>query len=285
MSLDAIRAELVRANAFNKASATQLSKVLALVDAAIAVPAPVPAPEPIPEPVPEPTPAPESGELLFVADAETGDTSQWCYVHSAVPVGVVTSPVRDGRYAYKCECQDGALIFGTERSEYANGPGECALYRYKDGEENFTAFSVYPETDFPNYTHWSLCAQFKGPHTGTPPLQLSLRGDQWGVYGNGRIEPRPFWPIGPMTRGAWNDFVFHVKWSPDPAIGWFAVYLNGQIAIPKTFTSTMYLDAGVATPLFLSVGHYRDSGPATGTAILYVDAVKVGTSLSVVTPA
>lgn len=244
-----------------------------VIDSLLAIPAPAPAPAPVP-----------AAPLLFLADAETGDAKQWCHVHSAVPVGVVTSPVRDGRYAFKAEVRDGALIYSSERSEYANGPTLCGKHTYKAGDENWTAISIYPAADFPKYTHWSLVAQFKGPHTGTPPLQISLRNDEWGIYGSGRVNPRPYWKVGVMQRGAWNDFVLHVKWSPDPAVGWFEVYYQGQLVIPKTSTATMYLDSGVATPLFLSVGHYRDSGPTTGTAILYVDAVKVGLSLADVTP-
>lgn len=229
---------------------------------------------------PAPVPAPS---LLFLADAETGNPSQWCYVHSAVPVGVVTSPVRDGLFSFKVEVRDGVTIFGTERSEYSNGPDDCAHHRYKLGEENYTAVSVFLPTTWPSYSHWALVMQFKGPHTGTPPLQLSLRNNEWGIYGNGRISPRPYWRIAPIQRGAWNDFVIRVKWSPDPTVGFFEVYYQGVVVIPKTFASTMYLDAGVATPLFLSVGYYRDSAGNT-TALLYIDAVRVGNSLAAVTP-
>ena len=222
---------------------------------------------------------------MFVGDAETGDASQFCHVHSAVRLPpVVTSPVRDGKYAFKSEVRDGAEIYGTERSEFANGPTLCGKHTYKEGDVNYTAVSIFPEANFPRYSHWSLVTQFKGPHTGTPPMQISLKDDKWEILGNGRISPRPRWLIGTMKRGTWNDFVVHAKWSPDPRVGWFEVYFQGELVIPRTYTSTMYLDDGVATPLFLSVGQYRDTGPTSGTAVLYVDAVRVGNSLAEVTP-
>lgn len=225
-----------------------------------------------------------AGPLAFLADAETGNTSQWCHAHSAVGITTVTSPVRDGRYAHRTEVRDGAEIYGTERSELANGPSLCGKDTYTEGEENFTALSVHPAADFPKYSHWSLVAQFKGPHTGTPPLQLSLTNDTWEILGSGRVSPRPRWTVGTLKRGTWNDFVIHAKWSPDPKVGWFEVYHQGQLVVPRTATATMYLDNGVATPLFLSVGQYRDTAPTSGTAVLHVDAVKVGTTLSSVTP-
>jgi len=237
-----------------------------------------------PPAAPAPTASSAPGSLSFLGDAETGNTSQWCDAHSAVGLTTVTSPVRDGRYAYRTEVRDGAQVYGTERSELANGPSLCGKDTYTVGEENFTALSVRPAADFPKYSHWSLVAQFKGPHTGTPPLQISLINDTWAVLGSGRVSPRPRWTVGALERGAWNDFVIHAKWSPDPKVGWFAVYYQGQLVVPKTSTATMYLDDGVPTPLFLSVGQYRDTAPTSGTAVLHVDAVKVGSTLAAVTP-
>jgi hypothetical protein len=232
----------------------------------------------------EVTPPTPSGTLEFLGDAETGDASQWCGVHSAVPVlPVVSAPVRDGKYAFKSEIQDGKLIYDTERSEYANGPTLCGKDTYTEGEENYTAVSVFPTAGFPVYNFWSLVTQFKGPHTGTPPMQIALQNDTFSIVGSGRISPRPSWKIAALKRGAWNDFIIHAKWSPDASTGWFEVYYQGQLVIPKTFTSTMYLDNGVATPLFLSVGQYR-SLDNSGTSTLYVDAVKVGPTLESVKP-
>jgi hypothetical protein len=225
------------------------------------------------------------GMLFFVGDAETGDASQWCVVHSAVALPPpVSSPVRDGVYSFKSEVQDGALIYDTERSEYANGPTLCGKYTYTEGSETFTAVSIYPESNFPRYSHWSLVTQFKGPHTGTPPMQISLQNDKWEIVGSGRVSPRPRWFIANISRGTWNDFILHAYWSPNATVGWFEVYYQGALVIPKTYTSTMYIDSGVATPLFLSVGQYRDTSPTSGTGVLYVDAVKVGTTLQSVMP-
>lgn len=244
-------------------------------------PVPVPAPAPVPPPVPPPPPAPVpvpppvlADRLLFVADAETGDASQWCFVHSGVPVGIVTSPVRAGSFAYKAEVRDGVMIYDSERSEYANGPGGCGMHRFREGDETWTAVSVFPQADFPTFNHWSLVTQWKEPYGGTPPQQISLQSDGWAIVGAGSLSPRPRFNFGTIQRGAWNDLLVHHRWSPDPNIGFVEVYMNGALALPRTYTRTMEN----SNPLFLSVGHYRDGGATTGTAVLYIDDVRVGTT-------
>ena len=134
--------------------------------------------------------------------------------------------------------------------------------------------------DFPSYTHWSLVAQFKKPFGGTPPQQINLQNDRWNIVGAASISPRPKWSLGGVQRGRWTDFLLHHKWSPNAGVGFVEVYVNGVLALPKTFTKTM----DDANPLFLSVGYYRDTSPTTGPATLYIDAVRVGTTRDAVSP-
>ena len=235
---------------------------------------PAPTPAPVAIQPPPPAPPPPSGTLLFVADAETGDASQWCYVHSAVPVGTVTSPVRAGGFAFMAEVRDDVLIYDSERSEYANGPGDCGRHRFREGDETWTAVSILPQADFPFFTHWSLVVQWKEPFGGTPPQQVNLQDDVLAIVGVGSISPRPRFNFSVVQRGAWTDLLIHHRWSPDPNVGFVEVFVNGQLALPLTYAKTMEN----SNPLFLSVGHYRDLGWITGTSVLYFDEVRVGTS-------
>ena len=242
------------------------------VPAPTAAPIPAPTAAPIPPPTAAPIPPPSSSRAtVFVADAETGDASQWCFVHSAVPTGVVTSPVRAGSYSYRSEVQDGAMIYDSERSEYSNGPAACNKHLFFPGSETWTAFSVYPADDYPSYSHWSLVAQWKEPWAGTPPQQVNLQNDRWSIVGADSISPRPRFEFGTLQRGAWQDFLVHHYWSSDPSVGFVEVYLNGQLVLPKTFTRTLENNNAV----FLSVGQYRDLSPTTGTGVLFIDEVRV----------
>lgn len=238
--------------------------------AAAAAPTTQPTSPPAPASTPKPTAA--SGlQTVFVANGETGDASQWCYVHSAVGVGVVTSPVRAGGYAYRSEVRDGAEIFDTERSEFSNGPGACNKYLYTAGSETWTSFSIFPAADYPTYDHWSLVAQWHEPWGGTPPQQINLENDRWAIVGANSVSPRPRYTFGTLQRGRWQDFVVHQKWSTDPSVGFVEVFLNGQLVLPKTPMRTLENN----NPVFLSVGQYRDTDPDSGTGVLFIDEVVV----------
>lgn len=222
--------------------------------------------------------SPSSG-ADFLADAETGDTDQWCYVHSAMPVGVVTSPVRAGSYAFKSEIRDGALIFDTERSEYANGPSSCDRPTFRLGTETWTAVSVYFDANFPTYRSWSLIAQWKEADGGSPPSQISVENEQFAIIGADSLDPRPRFPFGTLERDRWIDFLVHHKWHTDASIGFVEVFMDGKLVLPKTLTPTM----DNPTPLFLNVGQYRDVANR-GTAVLYIDEVRVGPTRGSVSP-
>lgn len=191
---------------------------------------------------------------------------------------MVTSPVRSGHYAYKSEIRDGYTIYGTERSSYEGGPDSCPAYRFASGDETWTAVSFYLDPAFPVYSAWSLLVQWKEPNAGTPPQQIGLQNERFNIRGAGSVSPRPLLDIGPIVRGQWVDFIVHQKWSSDPAVGFVEVYENGVLRVPLTHLKTM--EDGSA-PLFLSVGEYR-SLDNSGTAIVYSDDVRVGTSRSAV---
>lgn len=223
-----------------------------------------------------PTTPPPSEDAAFVADAETGDSSQWCAVHSAVPVGPVSSPVRSGSYSYKVEVQAGVYIYDSSRSEYANGPSHCEdWHRFREGDETWTSVSVYFPESFPVYDKWSLFTQFKEPFGGTPPSQLGLSNDRITVFGPGSESPRKNFDAGPVVRGQWIDMLVHHKWSTSSSVGFVEVFRNGNVVVPKTQIKTMEN----SNPLFLSTGHYRDK-TITQDAILYIDEVRVGPSRS-----
>lgn len=214
------------------------------------------------------------GGVLASATAETGDASAWCYIQSGVRdgVGVSTDVARVGEFSYRAEVRDGTLIYNSERSEFSNGPGDCEGHKYSEGDETWTAFSWYP-AQLPRYESWSNLAQFKEPHGGPPPVSVTLAdGDVIfrARYNTGVKR----WNLGPIERGQWNDFVIHMKSSSDPNVGFVEVYRQGELVVPRTAARTM--EPG-SKPLFLAVGHYRDKAN-TGTAVVYVDAVKVGTT-------
>ena len=78
--------------------------------------------------------------------------------------------------------------------------------------------------------------------------------------------------LGPLVRGRWADFVFHVKWSSDPNVGYVEVYMNGSLVVQQTATATIYPGQNV----YLKQGFYRAA--CSCTTVLYQDGTRRGSS-------
>lgn len=221
-------------------------------------------------------------DVLWIGNAETGDLGQWCIANQAVPgrITVVTSPVTQGQYAYRFQLNDGDTIFGTERVTLSQ---QCAGRYEQNGEEKYYGWSVYLPADYPANTNWSLVVQWKGIHTGSPPISLNLRNDRWMLNYRPTVNSSELhkWDA-PATKGRWENFVLHVKWSADPSIGFIEFWHNGQLVVQKFYTSTMHTNGTTPVNNFVAMGLYRDASISTNV-ILYHDGMVVGKTYQSVT--
>jgi hypothetical protein len=228
------------------------------------------------------TPAPTGNpvNVFWKGDAETGNLSQWCNVHQAAPdrIQIVTNPVKQGQYAYRFDLLDGDSVFGTERVVLSQGAPPCGNPLEIEGEEKFYGFSVYLPSDFPAYTTWSQVMQFKAEHTGSPPVQLALTNDKWRVTYRPTVTSDNItkWQT-PAVRGQWERFVYHVKWSRDPQVGFIEVWYNGTKVVPLFKTTTVHEVNGEPVPAHAVIGHYRDAA-ISSDVVLYHDGYTVGSS-------
>jgi MYXO-CTERM domain-containing protein len=84
----------------------------------------------------------------------------------------------------------------------------------------------------------------------------------------------------PLERGRWYEFLFHVRWSSDPGMGFAELWVDGQAALQRTALATAF--PGMRN--YLKVGYYRDASiPGTGT--VYVDGMVSGPTRADVLPA
>jgi hypothetical protein len=79
-----------------------------------------------------------------------------------------------------------------------------------------------------------------------------------------------------LTFDSWIDFTFNVMWSPNPAIGFVQVFMDGQQVVPITHLATMYPNDGV----FVKQGIYR--APSDRVSTLYEDAIRRGATKAAV---
>ncbi|WP_158228230.1 polysaccharide lyase [Pseudonocardia sp. MH-G8] len=235
-------------------------------------------------------PAPDAQQsemLLWTGDLETGDLSQfmdtpWNRVGGSPPE-IVEEPVRGGRYAVELS------IVGTT----APDEGICCGSRNEiepkfremvPGDDLWFAFSTFLAEGFPTtYSEFQTIMQFKQNFDGSPPLELSVQDGAFlieGGYGH-PDGPQVFSkPVGDAVTGRWHDWLLHVKFSPDPDVGYVEVWRDGQLALPRFApeTGTMYTnpDDGSARSS-VKMGYYRDRSIDSVGRIVF-DEWRIGTS-------
>jgi hypothetical protein len=216
-------------------------------------------------------------------DAETGDKSQWAKqtVKEDSRIQVVTNQVTQGKYSYRVELRPGDNPSGC-RATLASGPsGKMGpVHLIRDGEEAFYGLSVYlPSATFSTLDKWRLVLQFKAyPDTGSPPISLNIKGNNWllnyrPTATSSVLHKAKF----PLTKDRWEKFMFNIKWSKDPKVGFIELYYNGDLVVPKFNTSTIHVKSGTPSINFVALGLYRDSSIKV-TDVIYHDGFVAGKS-------
>lgn len=218
------------------------------------------------------TPAPSPNpNLVWRGDFETGDRSQWSSTQmvSADRLQVVPSPSREGSYAIKATVKQGddPINSSGNRNELVKMTKEAV------GSEYWYRWSTMFDSSFPSAKTWQLFAQWHHDGCcGSPPVEFLVYGEELrlNIGGNpGTIVWRT-----PLVRGAWQDFIFHVKWSPNASVGFVELYHNGKLVLPKRYIATQF--SGMLN--YLKVGLYR-SDTVAPVGIVYHDGWVQGLTL------
>ena len=108
-------------------------------------------------------------------------------------------------------------------------------------------------TGFPTPTGgWFIVQQWHGHRSGSsPPLAINIEPDD-NVY----IENQD-WEFGapnlyqtviqPVQRNVWQHWRYDVKFSPNPAVGWIQVWVDGVEEVPQTSRAHMLIMAANPT--------------------------------------
>ncbi|MFL5346542.1 MAG: heparin lyase I family protein [Hyalangium sp.] len=217
------------------------------------------------------TPAPSTP--VWSGNFETGSLSQWSGQQrvSADRLQLVSSPLREGRYALKVTVKQG----DNPISASGNRNELFRLTHEPVGSEYYYRWSTMFAPDFPSPKTWQLFAQWHHEgSSGSPPVEFVVNNGVMSLNCSGT----QVWST-PLVRGAWQDFVFHAKWSPNASVGFVELYLNGQLVLPKRSCATQF--SGMLN--YLKVGLYRNSTIAP-VGVLYHDGWTMGRTLSDVLP-
>ncbi|MCY1074251.1 polysaccharide lyase [Archangium lansingense] len=218
-----------------------------------------------------------TASTVWTGDFETGNTSQWdrAQTVSSSRLQVVDSTVREGRYALKTIVRQG--------DDPINASGNRNELVYMDrepaGSEFFYKWSTLFPSSFPRSPKWQIFTQWHHEgNGGSPPLEFYVVDDQLRLRVGGS-SGNIVWRA-PLQRELWNDFILHVKWSPDPKVGFVELYHNGKVVLPLTKVATQY--AGQLN--YLKLGLYRDASIAP-EGVVFHDGFIQATQLEDVLPA
>jgi Polysaccharide lyase len=233
---------------------------------------PRPAPEP---PAPEPE-ATQPSASWTSGNFETGNLSQWEVAQEVAPdrITVTHSPVRQGSYAARFEVRPGDNIGDTPtRAELAQD-----LHQQEGEDRYYRWFTYFPETfptnypdSFITFTQWRAkdeSAAYSSFMVWGEDIELRREYTRWSTH---------------LTKNVWHEFVYHVKWSPDPNVGFIELWYDGSLALSRTYCKTMAGTPGHAVGNYVKEGLYKsDEVPG---AVLYQDGFTVGSSYAEVTSA
>lgn len=238
-------------------------------------------------------PAP-AGSLVFDADVASKGLAAYASVHNANRITVVDDPVLgSARKVLRFRVYDtDDQLTGNPRAQ-----AETATF-WTSGAEHYVGASFYFPRDFPlqqDTKQWvNLGEVYGAPYAGASPNALFVKrvssGGQviaWQRNGNYAWD-RPFEV--PLVKGRWHDFVFRIKLSSDPAVGfweawsntgsgWQRLKLNGQ---DRLYARTIDSSNG-AGPNYHKLAHYRSKG-MWPVATHYAADHKIGSSFAAVAP-
>lgn len=218
---------------------------------------------------------------------ETGNLTQWARAW-ALPGGikVVSRPRHSGSFSAKVVVRPGDWVYdsdkpGRNRAELVWGTPDTK------GTDAWYAWSVFFPRDFrATVDGFNLFTQFKdhvtsreskpmlsfGVKTSDRPWRIRVQtngGRRCPPHGGGCSNKTRM--IGRLRRGVWDEYILHVKWSPDPDIGYIQVWRNGRRVIRKLRTATMYEDSS-GDNVLLKQGLYRRASNVT--SVLFLDSAR-----------
>ena len=130
--------------------------------------------------------------------------------------------------------------------------------------------------DFPSVRTWQLFTQWHHDGCcGSPPVEFFVHGEEMRL----RLTDSVTVWTAPLVRGVWHEFIFHVKWSADPSVGFVELWHNREQVLPKRNLATMY--AGMNN--YLKLGLYRNDTIAQ-VGVVYHDGFIQATRLEDVLP-
>jgi len=210
--------------------------------------------------------SPSLANVVWRGDFETGNLSQWSksQVTAADRIQVVSSPVAQGHYAAKVLVKHGDNPIGASGNR-----NELLYLSYEPtGTERWYRWQTMWDPSYPSVATWQLFTQWhQSGDSGSPPVEFYVYAEEIRL----RLNASDIVWTAKLTRGVWHDFVFHVKWSPDPAEAFEELWFDGALVLPKKHVQNQF--SGMTN--YLKQGLYRDDS-VSADGIVFHDGFTIG---------
>ena len=178
------------------------------------------------------------GEVLFKADFETGDLSQWANTgtrgQNATPrnIQVVTDIVQEGRYAGKFTIHPDDVFNERHLRVQVGGPRIVV----QEGTETYMSFYMYMQEapkDLDNFFYWEGNPPPRYNNVMTWWVEPKTGGGALIKYGTGNLgRDGTHWEAD-FPIGKWHQIAMQIRWSQDPKRGNVRLWFNGVLALDK----------------------------------------------------
>lgn len=215
--------------------------------------------------------SPASAEILFKADFETGDFSQFSGKSKGAKPGhieVVTDVVHSGKYAGRFSIHEDDVFNAQQLRVQVNGP----RITVKEGTDTFMSFYLYMKDapkDRDNFFYWE----------GSPPpgynnvmtwwVEPKKDGPGTAIkYGTGNLGRKGVLWEGDFAVGQWHQLGMHIHWSEDAAKGSAKLWWDGEVVLDKKVQTK-----GQQTVYFCQPGIHRSPHTKSVDTIYFDDFI------------
>jgi hypothetical protein len=227
---------------------------------------------------------------VFVGDWETGDRSQWDRLHHKTggvesdQFAIVQDPVRQGAFAARFTVRPGDVFnSGGERSE-------VVWYSHEsEGDDHWYQWSTLFPANWSAPSYFGIFLQWHSALPYSPPIAFDARDDTAQIKMNtGAVDSsgvgafkHAFPVLSSLSKGSWNDFVVHVRWSLTN--GALTVWHRDRADRPYSKVldlqgvPTLQAQDGITSENYVKQGLYRWTDAKTN--VLYQDDFRRASSL------
>ena len=230
-----------------------------------------------------------SANVLFKADFETGDLSEWSRTGTrsqnatARNVQVVSDIVQQGKYAGKFTIHEDDVFNAGQLRVQVGGPKVTV----EEGSDTYMSFYMYmaeAPKDRDNFFYWE----------GTPPPRYNNVMTWWvepqepqlgrgaaGAtikYGTGNLGRNGTHWEADFAIGQWHQVAMHIRWSEDPERGNTRLWFDGKLVLDKKLKTK-----GPESVYFCQPGIHRSPHRSSVDTIYFDNFILADTLEDVVT--